>query len=161
MEQAIQSIKSLAVTMVSILLAYLAPISDMVFVIFFIFLINCIAGLIAGIGVDKERFNLKKFFRCIFETFVFYVLVVCVYVIGEHLGNQEGAIQCITGIVYAICYFYGVNVLRNLYKLFPVSRPLKFFYYVLSFEIIKKIPYMQQFQAKEKEVEMKIKEEEE
>ena len=155
MEQAIQSIKSLVVTMVSILLAYLAPISDMVFVIFFIFLINCIAGLIAGIGVNRERFNLKKFFRCIFETFVFYVLVI-----GEHLGNQEGAIQCITGIVYAICYFYGVNVLRNLYKLFPASRPLKFFYYVLSFEIIKKIPYMQQFQAKEKEVDIKIKEEE-
>ena len=160
MEQAIQSIKSLIVTMVSILLSYLAPISDMVFVIFFIFLVNCIAGLIAVICVDRELFNLKKFFICIFDTFDFYVLVVCVYVIGEHLGNQEGAIQCITGIVYAICYFYGVNILRNLCKLFPASRPLKFFYYVLSFEIIKKIPYMQQFQAKEKEVDIKIKEEE-
>ena len=158
MEQIITSVKSLLVTLVSVLLAYLAPISDMVFVIFFIFLVNCIAGIIAGIGVDRERFNLKKFFRCIFETFVFYVLVVCVYVIGEHLGNQEGAIQCITGIVYAICYFYGVNILRNTAKLFPASRAIRFFYYVLSFEIIKKIPYMQQFQGKEKEVEIELKE---
>lgn len=144
-------IKNLLVTLFSVTLAYLAPLNDMVFVIFFIFLINIMAGMISGIVVNNEPFNNKKFFRCLMETFVFYVIVVCIYVIGEKLGNINGAMQCITGVVYAILYFYGTNTLRNLNKLFPDNKTLAFIYYVVSFEIVKKIPYLQQFQNHNKE----------
>jgi hypothetical protein len=94
--------------------------------------------------VEGERFNLKKFFRCIVETLVFYVIVLSIYLIGEKMGNPSGAVQCISGVVYAIIYFYFVNILRNAHKLLPKSKGIKFLYYVLSFEIIKKIPYLQQ-----------------
>lgn len=138
-------LKNMMATLLSITLAYFAPISDMVFVIFFIFLINMLAGMISGIVVDNEAFSNKKFFRCLIETFVFYVIVICIYVIGEKLGNVNGALQCITGVVYAILYFYGTNTLRNLQKLFPANKVIAFIYYVVSFEIVKKIPYLQQF----------------
>jgi hypothetical protein len=131
--------------------AYFAPIQNMVFVIFFVFAINCMAGMIAGIVAKHERFNLKKFFHCMLETFVFYVIVLSVFTIGEKMRNLDGAIQCITGVVYAILYFYGVNTLRNLNILFPESKVIRFLFYVLSFEVVKKIPYMQQFINKEKE----------
>lgn len=85
------------------------------------------------------------------ETFVFYVIVLSVFTIGEKMRNLDGAIQCITGVVYAILYFYGVNTLRNLNILFPESKVIRFLFYVLSFEVVKKIPYMQQFINKEKE----------
>lgn len=152
MEQLIATFKSMTITMLSVIMAYFAPISNMVFVIFFIFLVNCLAGIVSGIAVNDERFDLKKFFHCIFETFVFYMIVACVYVIGEHMGNQTGAVQCITGIVYAIVYFYSVNTLRNVVQLFPDSRPLQFLYYVVSFEVIKKLPYLEQFEKRQKEV---------
>lgn len=131
--------------------AYFAPIQNMVFVIFFVFAINCMAGMIAGIVAKHERFNLKKFFHCMLETFVFYIIVLSVFTIGEKMRNLDGAIQCITGVVYAILYFYGVNTLRNLNILFPESKVIRFLFYVLSFEVVKKIPYMQQFINKEKE----------
>ena len=67
------------------------------------------------------------------------------------MRNLDGAIQCITGVVYAILYFYGVNTLRNLNILFPESKVIRFLFHVLSFEVVKKIPYMQQFINKEKE----------
>lgn len=137
--------KNLLVTLFSVTLAYFAPLNDMVFIIFFIFLINMLAGMISGIVVNNEPFNNKKFFKCLMETFVFYVIVLCIYVIGEKLGNIEGAMQCITGVVYAILYFYGTNILRNANQLFPDSKTLAFIYYVVSFEIVKKIPYLQQF----------------
>lgn len=151
--EVITSLKNLLVTLSSVTLAYFAPVTDMVFVIFFIFMVNCIAGMVAGMVAKHERFSNKKFFHCLLETFVFYVVVLSVFIIGERMHNLSGAMQCITGIVYAICYFYGVNTLRNLRKLFPQSRPLNFIYYVLSFEVVRKIPYLQQFIDKEKEKE--------
>jgi multisubunit Na+/H+ antiporter MnhB subunit len=93
------------------------------------------------------------------ETLVFYVIVLSIYIIGEKMGNPDGAVQCISGVVYAIIYFYAVNILRNAYKLLPKSKGLKFIYYVLSFEILKKIPYLQQYTEHEKEVEESIKKE--
>ena len=86
---------------------------------------------------------------------MFYVIVLAVFVIGEKMKNLDGALQCITGIVYAVCYFYGVNTLRNLRKMFPQSKPLNFMYWVLSFEIVKRIPYLQQFNENEKKKEEK------
>lgn len=145
------SIRNLLASVFSVMFAYFAPIQNMVFVIFFVFAINCMAGMIAGIVAKHERFNLKKFFHCMLETFVFYVIVLSVFTIGEKMRNLDGAIQCITGVVYAILYFYGVNTLRNLNILFPESKVIRFLFYVLSFEVVKKIPYMQQFINKEKE----------
>ena len=145
------SIRNLLASVFSVMFAYFAPIQNMVFVIFFVFAINCMAGMIAGIVAKHERFNLKKFFHCMLETFVFYVIVLSVFTIGEKMRNLDGAIQCITGVVYAILYFYGVNTLRNLNILFPESKMIRFLFYVLSFEVVKKIPYMQQFINKEKE----------
>lgn len=145
------SIRNLLASVFSVMFAYFAPIQNMVFVIFFVFAINCTAGMIAGIVAKHERFNLKKFFHCMLETFVFYIIVLSVFTIGEKMRNLDGAIQCITGVVYAILYFYGVNTLRNINMLFPESKVIRFLYYVLSFEVVKKIPYMQQFVNKEKE----------
>lgn len=154
------TIRNLIVTLCSILIGYFSPLKDIVFVIFFIFLLNCIFGLVAGVGVQGEKFNLKKFFRCIMETLVFYVIVLSIYIVGEKMGNESGAIQCISGVVYAVIYFYAVNILRNIHTLFPKNKWVKFLFYVLSFEVIKRIPYLQQFQEKKDEVNDKIKEEE-
>jgi len=153
------TIKNLIITISSILIGYFAPLKDVVFVIFFVFLLNCVFGLIAGVGVQGEKFSLKKFFRCIMETLVFYVIVLSVYLVGEKMGNPEGAIQCISGLVYAIIYFYFVNILRNAHKLLPKSKGIKFLYYVLSFEVIKKIPYLKQYQENADEVEKAIEKE--
>lgn len=153
------TLRNLFVTITSVLVGYFAPLKDVVFVIFFIFLLNCIFGLLAGVGVQGEKFSLKKFFRCILETLVFYVIVLSIYLVGEKMGNSSGAIQCISGVVYAIIYFYAVNILRNANKLLPKSKGIKFLYYLLSFEVIKKIPYLQQYQEKEKDVDEAIKKE--
>ena len=155
------TVKNLIITIVSVLIGYFAPLKDIVFVIFFIFLLNCIFGLMAGVGVEGERFNLKKFFRCIMETLICYIIVLSIFVIGEKMGNLPGALQCISGVVYAIIYFYAVNILRNTHKLLPKSRVIKFLFFVLSFEVIKKIPYLQQYQEKKEEIEDQIKKDEE
>lgn len=152
MENLFTPLKSAMVTALCAILAFFAPIANLIFAVFIIFLLNCIAGIVADVVTDSKSFDLKKFFHCLFETMVFYVIIMAVYVIGDKLLNLAGAIQCSTVIVYAILYFYGANILRNCAKLFPDSKTIKFMYYVLSFEIIKKIPYMDRFKEKEAEV---------
>lgn len=151
--------KPLLVTILSVIMAYLAPVSSMVYVIFLLFLANCIAGIVAGMVVEKEAFSVKKFFHCLLETLVFFVIVILVYVLGDLMDKPGAAIQCITGIVYAVIYFYSVNVFRNLAKLFPDSRTLKFLYYVLSFEILRKLPFLKKFEENEEEIGKKLQEE--
>ena len=153
------TIRNLLLTIFSVLFGYFSPLRDIVFVIFFVFLLNCLFGLVAGVGVEGERFKLRKFFRCILETLVFYVIVLSIYLVGEKMGNEQGALQCISGVVYAVIYFYAVNILRNIHTIFPENRWVKFLFYVLSFEVIKKIPYLQQFQEKKDEVDKKIEKE--
>lgn len=151
MQNLIVEARNAIVTLLSVTLAYFAPISDMVFVIFYLFLFNMLAGMIAGMVVNDEAFKLKKFFHCILETFVLYVIVLSVFCLGEKMHNTDGAMQCISGIVYAIVYFYSVNILRNLKLLLPDSRPISFLYYVVSFEIVKRIPYLQNFNEQKKD----------
>lgn len=158
MENLFTPLKSALVTAMCAVLAFFAPIANLIFAVFIIFLLNCIAGIIADVVTDKKTFDLKKFFHCLFETMVFYVIIMAVYFIGDTLLNISGAIQCSTVIVYAVLYFYGTNILRNCIKLFPTSRTLRFLYFVLSFEIIKKLPYMERFKDKEAEVEAELKE---
>ena len=159
MENLFTPLKSAMVTALCAILAFFAPIANLIFAVFIIFLLNCIAGIVADVVTDSKSFDLKKFFHCLFETMVFYVIIMAVYVIGDKLLNLAGAIQCSTVIVYAILYFYGTNILRNCAKLFPDSKTIKFMYYVLSFEIIKKIPYMDRFKEEEAEVTDNLKKE--
>ena len=161
MENLFTPLKSVLVTALCAVLAFFAPIANLIFAVFIIFLLNCIAGIIADVVTDRKQFDLKKFFHCLLETMVFYMIIMAVYVIGDKLLNIAGAIQCSTVIVYAILYFYGTNILRNCIKLFPDSKTLKFLYYFLSFEIIKNLPYMERFKEKEAEVTEELKEEEE
>lgn len=159
MENLFTPLKSVLVTALCAVGAFFAPIANLIFAIFIIFLLNCIAGLIADIAISHKKFDLKKFFHCLFETMVFYVIIMAIYVIGDKLLNMEGAIQCSTVIVYAILYFYSVNILRNCHLLFPDSKTLKFLYFVMSFEIIKKIPYMERFKENESKVDAELKQE--
>lgn len=81
---------------------------------------------------------------------VFFLLVAAIYFIGDHKGNPDGALQCVSFITYSIFYFYGVNILRNL-KLMATSgtafyKVVSFLYYVVSVEFIKHIPFLTNYQ---------------
>ena len=131
--------------MLSALAAYFHPISDIVFCTVYIFGLNFVLGLIAGMAIDNESFSFKKAFHCILHTCIFFLIIASVYFVGEHMGNQQGAIQCVTAVTYALIYFLAVNIFRNLRALFRDNRWIRFIYYCISMEFVKKIPFMTEF----------------
>ena len=148
-----ENIKNLIACMLSALAAYFHPISDIVFCTVYIFGLNFVLGLIAGMAVDNESFSFKKAFMCIIHTCVFFLIIASVYFVGEHMGNQDGAIQCVTAVTYALIYFLAVNILKNLKALFVDNRWISFVYYCISMEFVKKIPFMSEFLKQESQKE--------
>lgn len=146
----IDYMKNLFVGLLTGLAAYLNPISGDIKSLVVLFFFNFLFGLAAGLLANNESFSLKKAFRCIIEAMVFFLLVAAIYFIGDHKGNPDGALQCVSFITYSIFYFYGVNILRNL-KLMATSgtafyKVVSFLYYVVSVEFIKHIPFLTNYQ---------------
>lgn len=131
------------------ILAYLRPIEGELWSLFLIFFLNFVFGYLSGMLAGGEDFDLKKAFRCVGEAAVFFVLCTSIYAIGRLKGQDEGALQCVSFITYTIIYFYTTNVLKNLTKIFRQDTApwlvVGFFYYILRFKFIDKIPYLTEY----------------
>lgn len=119
------------------------------FSLLIVFVLNFLFGLLAGIIIQGEGWNFKKAFTCIVELMVFVTIVASIYVIGYLKHNPNGAVWCVSFVSYSILYYYALNILKNLKRLLPNNsighRAVAFLYYVLSAEIIKKIPYLEAY----------------
>lgn len=150
-----EQIRSLIACIIAAVMAYFAPVGSIFLGVAWVFLVNFLFGLLNGVIVKKEGFSFRKAFSCIVEAMILYILMVSIFFVGDRIGNPEGAMQCITAVVYALIYFYTVNVLRNLKGLFPGNSTLRFLYWILSIEFVRKIPfignYLDQFNNENKE----------
>lgn len=138
-------LRTIIVVSLSSLMAYLSPVYGVLFAVTMAFILNFIAGYITGMRVNKEDFDFKKAFSCIKEAGVFFVIVAAVYTIGEHLNNPGEALISISIVTYVVLYFYAVNVFKNLKRLFPGSQWIAFCYWLISFEFVKKVPFLESF----------------
>lgn len=139
------TIRNLLACSIAAIAAYFHPIQDIIMAILVVLAVNFILGLLSGILVNKEGFNFKKAFMCIVEGLVYFALISFIFFVGDKIQNRDGALQCISAITYALLYFYGVNIFKNLHRLLPANRLIAFLYYVVSFAFVDKIPYLKEF----------------
>lgn len=138
-------IRILFVGMFSAICSFFAPITDYVFALTIVFLFDFLAGLISSILVNNEKFKFSKFRRCLIDIMVYFIIITSIYAVGEFTHKPDGAIQCASGVMFVIIYYYAVNIFRNLTLLMPNNQPINFIYYVLSFEILNKYPILKNF----------------
>lgn len=138
-------IRSLIVTIGSAILAFLSPLSADLYVMLILFGFNAFFGILADI-VDDKKWNKKKFQWAFLEALLFVFFVLIIYSIGYIKSNMNGALQCVSFVSYALIYYYGTNITRNLMSILPEEsvghKCFSFIYYVLSIEIIKRIPFL-------------------
>ena len=138
-------IKILFVGVLSAVCSFFAPITDYVFALTIVFLFDFLAGLISSILVNNEKFKFSKFRRYLIDIMVYFIIITSIYAVGEFTHKPDGAIQCASGVMFVIIYYYAVNIFRNLTHLMPNNQPINFIYYVLSFEILNKYPILKNF----------------
>lgn len=141
----LEDFRILLVGVISAIISFFSPIHDYVFALAIIFFLNFFAGLLDDILVTGIGFKFKKFKHCIIEVAVYFVLLAAIYSIGKFTHNPNGAIQCVSAVMFVIMYYYAVNIFRNLTHILPDSKPISFIYYVLSFEILSKYPILKRF----------------
>lgn len=133
----IEQIKNIIIGIVLAIIAYLEPIDGELKTLFLVFFLNFLFGYLSGM-VKGEDFSLKKALVCIAHATVFFVLCGAVYVVGRLKGQMAGAVQCVSFITYLIMYFYGLNILRNLKKIFRDNTPpwhvANILYFILRFK---------------------------
>ncbi|MBR6140902.1 MAG: phage holin family protein [Bacteroidaceae bacterium] len=138
-------------------LGWLEPIAGDVFTLIYIFVLNFFFGYLADRIANGNDFNLKKAWRCLTEAALFFLLVASIYGIGKMKQQPDAAIQCVSTVAYIVIYFYSTNILRNLMQVLkphtPAFRAVDFLYYILSFEIIRKIPLLGEYLNSKKEEE--------
>ena len=138
-------IRILFVGMFSAICSFFAPITDYIFALTIVFLLDFLAGLISSILVNHEKFKFSKFRRCLIDIMVYFIIITSIYAVGEFTHKPDGAIQCASGIMFIVIYYYAVNIFRNLSILMPNNNSINFIYYVLSFEILRKYPILKRF----------------
>lgn len=150
----LNELKPLALAVFSGVFAFLNPISGNVFAMIYLLLLNFLVGLLASLA-EGEKFSWRKFGWCGVEALIFFALVASIYVIGYAQGDQSEAVQCASMVVYAMCYFYGARILRNLRALCPHAsiawHSINFIYELMTLELIKRIPYLEEYINKQKE----------
>lgn len=131
------------------LLSYLSPIEGELWSLFIIFVLNFLFGYLSGMIANGEEWDNKKALRCIGEATVFFVLCAAVYAIGRFKGQMEGATQCVSFITYLVLYFYGINILRNMKKMFKQDtapwQVVSFLYWLLRFKFIERVPWLMEY----------------
>ena len=137
-----QTSKSFIAVSIAAVLAYFRPIENLLMSVTLICIINFAFGLIAGVVVNREKFNFRKAFLCISETSVFLFVLSTVFFISDHITTTGASMQAISTITYALIYFYSVNIFKNLITLFPGSKALAWIYNILSIELFRKMPQM-------------------
>ena len=142
-------LRNFIVAVITGIAAYLHPIAGNAFAMLWLLGANFIVGLLCGLLVYHEKFEWRKAWQCFVEALMLFGVVACIYVIGKLQGNHDEAIQCVSMIIYAACYFYGVRILRNLRDMAkdgsPAEALLGFLYHVLSLEFTKHIPYLNDY----------------
>lgn len=143
------AIKSVCVAIISGVMAYLNPIASNVFAMAYLTLLNFVIGLLVSLLVENESFSWRKFGWCGVEVLIFFAIIASIYIVGHAQGNPKEAVQCVSMVVYAMCYFYSVRILRNLRKMFPRNtighHVTGFLYMVLTLEVVKKIPHLKEY----------------
>jgi hypothetical protein len=127
---------------------YFFPIKDFMLAMLCVFAANFLAGLIADIARGGHWDN-RKAQMAFVHVFVFFGIACFVFIIAHLMHVQPEGIKAVSWICYAAMWFYARNILRNLQSVIKPATPMgafvAFLYYVISLQMIERIPYLRDF----------------
>lgn len=130
---------------------YFLPVKDLMHALLFAFISSFILGVIAGIRVQNESLDTKKAKSAVVEVVVYLVALASLFIIGDKMDSDEFIHETISTITWGLIYIYITNCTKNLRRLMPDSKGIKYLHYVLSFEFLKKSESIKNFQDYENE----------
>lgn len=142
--------KGFLMSFISFLLSYILPIQHF----FIVILIAATINIFFGAWADDKEWSFKKAFKAIKYLIGYFGLLLLVAMLGS-IMQVDGKLlsDVVSWITWVMLYFYTTNIFRNWHLKQPDNRPIAFIYWVLSFKIIDKIPYLKEFKEQDKKEE--------
>ena len=119
-----------------IILSIFAPIGVSIYVLSFFFVINFFLGFQADRLVHKADFSLEKVRKGVMLFILYFALLFIINVSLSLYGEDDLAVTVPKFFTWIACYWYLVNIIRNAKLIFPNSEGLKFFYRLLTIQIL-------------------------
>lgn len=144
----VEYIRSAVVALVSCLITLFSPIEDIMLGMVVLLAVNGLFGLLADI-INGVGWKTKKAIGFLYQTAVYFVLVMSLFVVGKFIHKHDEAVTCVSMISVITTWVFGINIFRNgreccpknssMYKLFDIL------HYIVSVQIIEKIPYIENY----------------
>lgn len=132
---------------------YFEPIHYVWKVAIILWAVNVVVGYIAGMVINDEKLDWKKFMRAFLEMGIYLFLANMLFAISDQMNNREDILKGLNVTTWGLIAFYVINVLKNVTRLLPGNSPgaklFRYMYFLLSLEFVKKLPHMRDFQKSE------------
>ncbi len=144
-EEIIRFIKWIGGMLFSLLSSLTLPVNDFLIAIMILASLNIIMGAIAD-----YRWSFRKGFKAFIYLGGYLLLLILAVLLGRLMHLEESDIIAFTSwITWVMIWFYVVNILRNWGLRQPDNKVIKFLYWVVSFKVVEKIKFLQEFNDKE------------
>ena len=119
-----------------VILSIFAPIGVSIYVLSFFFVVNFFLGFQTDRLVYKNDFSLEKVKKGVMLFILYFALLFIINVSLSLYGEDDLAVTVPKFFTWIACYWYLVNIIRNAKLIFPSSEGLKFFYNLLTIQIL-------------------------
>lgn len=141
--------KSILIMIVGGVMSLLSPIEKFMGAMTVLFILNFMFGLLSAI-VNKEGWSTKKAMWFFGYCAIFFVTCASLFVIGHFMGQPDEAQAVVKCICFLAVYIFSVNIVRNwksvLVKGTAWYKFVDLLYYVLTMEVIEKLPMVKRWQ---------------
>ncbi len=129
---------------------YFLPIKEIINGLLIAFALSFIFGVIASLRVQNESLNLKKAITAFKEIAIYLLILASLFTIGDKMQSDAFVFELMGTITWGLIYLYFTNMTKNLSRLMPNSRGVKYLHYVLALEFLKKAPSIKEFEENER-----------
>ncbi len=141
-------LKGFIIAAFSAVLSFFMPIGDFIEAMILLFVVNFVFGLLADI-VNGGGWNKNKASMFFLYCLVFFAIALFIFTIGHLLHAHEEAVHGVKYLCVVSLWFFGVNIARNWKQITregsTFHKLAAFLYYVLSMQVVEKIPFLKQF----------------
>lgn len=133
------------------ILLYFVPVQGLVEALGIAFIVNIALGIYHSVRYESEGLSLIKFFSGLKELTIYILILAGLWVIGDKMKAADFVYQFAAVITWGLLYLYATNIFRNLHRVFPNSKGLRWIFYMFNLEFLRINPGMKDFLDKENE----------
>ena len=125
---------------------YFEPVQNFWIAVTLLWVFNFILGYTSGHILNGENLIAKKFLLAAGELILYLIATALFLAIGKLMKNLPNVLLGLDIATWAFIAYFTTGILKNWSRLQPKNWVVKYLYFILSLEILNKLPHFKDFQ---------------